>query len=95
MDKKKKKKKKSQFRKKNKTKQNKNVSKWRPNTRFLFRVIPIFAKIWKNKNKKKIKNKTKQNKNKNKNTFPKELFNEIWLEVGEYEYIYITEITLK
>ena len=26
--------------------------------------------------------------------FPKEFFNEIWLKVGEYEYIYITEITL-
>ena len=50
------------------------VSKWRPNNRFLFRVISILAKIWKN-------------------TFPKEFFNEIWLKVGEYEYIYITEIT--
>ena len=28
-------------------------------------------------------------------TFPKELFNEIWLKVGEHEYIYITEITFK
>ena len=28
-----------------------------------------------------------------KNTFPKEFFNEIWLKVGEHEYIYITEIT--
>ena len=28
-----------------------------------------------------------------KTTFPKEFFNEIWLKVGEYEYIYITEIT--
>ena len=27
-----------------------------------------------------------------KTTFPKEFFNEIWLKVGEYEYIYITEI---
>ena len=50
--------------------------KWRPNNRFLLRVISILAKIWKN-------------------TFPKEFFNEIWLEVGEHEYIYITEITLK
>ena len=25
--------------------------------------------------------------------FPKEFFNEIWLNVGEHEYIYITEIT--
>ena len=30
-----------------------------------------------------------------KNTFPKEFFNEIWLKVGEHEYIYITKITLK
>ena len=30
-----------------------------------------------------------------KTTFPKEFFNEIWLKVGEYEYIYITEITFK
>ena len=29
---------------------------------------------------------------KKKNTFPKEFFNEIWLKVGEHEYIYITEI---
>ena len=50
------------------------VSKWRPNNRFLFRVISILAKIWKT-------------------TFPKEFFNEIWLKVGEHEYIYITEIT--
>ena len=28
-----------------------------------------------------------------KTTFPKKFFNEIWLKVGEYEYIYITEIT--
>ena len=28
-----------------------------------------------------------------KNHFPKEFFNEIWLKVGEHEYIYITEIT--
>ena len=28
-----------------------------------------------------------------KTTFPKEFFNEIWLKVGEHEYIYITEIT--
>ena len=28
-----------------------------------------------------------------KTTFPKEFFNEIWLKVGEQEYIYITEIT--
>ena len=28
-----------------------------------------------------------------KTTFPKEFFNEILLKVGEYEYIYITEIT--
>ena len=26
-------------------------------------------------------------------TFQKEFFNEIWLKVGEHEYIYITEIT--
>ena len=26
-------------------------------------------------------------------TFSKEFFNEIWLKVGEHEYIYITEIT--
>ena len=49
------------------------VSKWRPNNRFLFRVISILAKIWKN-------------------AFPKEFFNEVWLKVGEHEYIYITEI---
>ena len=28
-----------------------------------------------------------------KTTFPKEFLNEIWVKVGEYEYIYITEIT--
>ena len=28
-----------------------------------------------------------------KNTFQTEFFNEIWFKVGEYEYIYITEIT--
>ena len=28
-----------------------------------------------------------------KTPFPKEFFNEIWLKVGEHEYIYITEIT--
>ena len=62
--------------KKLKQKQNKKkwkcctVSKWRPNNRFLFRVISILAKIWKT-------------------TFPKEFFNEIWLTVGEHEYIYI------
>ena len=28
-----------------------------------------------------------------KTTFPKEFSNEIWLKVGEHEYIYITEIT--
>ena len=28
-----------------------------------------------------------------KNTFPKEFLNEIYLKVGEHEYIYITEIT--
>ena len=50
------------------------VSKWRPNNRFLYRVISILPKIWKT-------------------TFPKEFFNEIWLKVGEHEYIYITEIT--
>ena len=27
--------------------------------------------------------------------FEKQFFNEIWLKVGEHEYIYITEITLK
>ena len=52
------------------------VSKWRPNNRFLFRVISILAKIWKT-------------------TFPKEFYNEIWLKVGEHEYIYITEITFE
>ena len=49
------------------------VSKWRPNNRFLFRVILILAKYWKT-------------------NFPKEIFNEIWLKEGEYEYIYIIEI---
>ena len=69
--------KKSQFCKKKKKKWKCcTVSKWRPNNRFLFRVISILAKIWKT-------------------TFPKEIFNEIWLKVGEHEYIYITEITLK
>ena len=43
-----------------------SVSKWRPNNRFLFRVISILAKFWKT-------------------TFPKEFFNEIWLQEGEYE----------
>ena len=52
------------------------VSKWRPNNRFLFRVILILPKIWKT-------------------TFPKDFFSEIWLKVRDYEYIYITEITLK
>ena len=28
-----------------------------------------------------------------KTTFAKEFFNEIWLKIREYEYIYITEIT--
>ena len=28
-----------------------------------------------------------------KTTFPKEFFNEIWLKVGEHEYIYIIEMT--
>ena len=27
--------------------------------------------------------------------FPKEFFNEIWLKVGEHEYIYNTEITFE
>ena len=27
-----------------------------------------------------------------KTTFPKEFFNEIWLKVGEHEYIYIFEV---
>ena len=67
--------KKLQFCKKKKIKNWKccTVSKWRPNNRFLFRVISILAKIWKT-------------------AFPKEFFNEIWLKVGEHEYIYITEI---
>ena len=30
-----------------------------------------------------------------KTSFPKEFFNEIWLKVGEHEYIYITEITFR
>ena len=30
-----------------------------------------------------------------KKIFLKEFFNEIWLKLGEHEYIYITEITLK
>ena len=30
-----------------------------------------------------------------KTTFPKEFFNEIWLKVGEQEYIYIIEITFE
>ena len=30
-----------------------------------------------------------------KTTFPKEFFYEIWLKVGEHEYIYITEITFE
>ena len=30
-----------------------------------------------------------------KTTFPKEFFNEIWLRVGEQEYIYNTELTFK
>ena len=30
-----------------------------------------------------------------KNHFPKWFFNEIWLKVGEHEYIYITELTFK
>ena len=70
--------KKTQFCKKKKKKKKKlqrcTVSKWRPNNRFLFRVISILAKLWKT-------------------TFSKEFFNKIWLKEGEYEYIYITEIT--
>ena len=30
-----------------------------------------------------------------KTTFPTEFVNEIWLKVGEHEYIYITEITFE
>ena len=30
-----------------------------------------------------------------KTTFPMEFFNEIWLKVGEHEYIYIFEIKVK
>ena len=30
-----------------------------------------------------------------KTTFIKEFFNEIWLKVGEHEYIYITEVTFE
>ena len=30
-----------------------------------------------------------------KHIFPKEFYNEIWLKVGEHEYIYITEITFE
>ena len=51
-------------------------SKWRPNNRFSFRVFLISAKI----------------KKKKKNTFPKEFFNEIWLKLGDHEYINIAEI---
>ena len=29
-----------------------------------------------------------------KTTFPKEFFNEIWLKLGDHEYIYIAEIKL-
>ena len=32
---------------------------------------------------------------KKKNTFPKEIFNEIWLKEEDHKYIYITEITFK
>ena len=39
--------KKSQFFKKKKKKKRCSVSKWRPNNRFLFRVISILAKFWK------------------------------------------------
>ena len=66
----------SQFCKKKKIRKCCTVSKWRPNNRFLFRIISILAKIWKT-------------------TFPKEYLNEIWLEVGEHEYINITEITFE
>ena len=31
-------------------------------------------------------------KKKKKNNFPKEFFNEIWLKIGEYKFIYIFEI---
>ena len=30
-----------------------------------------------------------------KTTFPMKFFNEIWLKVGEHEYIYINEITFE
>ena len=30
-----------------------------------------------------------------KNPFPKDLFNEIWLKIGDYNYIYITEIKIE
>ena len=31
---------------------------------------------------------------KKKNTFPKEIFDEIWLIIGDYKYIYMTEINI-
>ena len=52
--------------------------------------LHISANIWKTKQKKK-KQTNKQTKQ-TKNTFPKEFFNEIWLKLGDHEYIDIAEI---
>ena len=58
-----------------------------------FAKMVAWPKFEEKKTQNKNKNKKKQaNKQKNQNTFPKEFSNEIWLKVGEHEYIYITEI---
>ena len=64
---------------------------------FSFRENSHVTKNVKKKQNKTKQNKTKQNKKQTKNkktkkTFPMEFFNEIWLKVGEHEYIYIFEI---
>ena len=49
--------------------------------KFSFRKNSQVTKIWKKK--------------KTQYYFPKEFFNEIWLKVGEHEYIYIFEINFQ
>ena len=56
------------------------VSKWRQNNQFYFASFKFWQKFEKLKKKKK--------------TFPKELFKEIWLIIGDIEYINISEATI-
>ena len=53
------------------------ISKRRPNNRFHFASFRFRRKF---------------EKKKKKTTFPKEYFNEIWLKLGDHEYINIAEI---